>query len=63
MGIVRGNADFRGSRFCHPWILFSALAERLFIKKKSEKCDQTERLVHRPTLPQDCRVQHALVIP
>ena len=44
MGIVCGKADFRGSRFWRPRILFSALAEPLFIKKKWEKRDQTDRL-------------------
>ena len=42
MGIVCGNADFRGYRFCRPRIWFLALADQLFIKKKSEKRDQTD---------------------
>ena len=33
MGIVCEYADFRGSRFWRPRILFSVLAEPLFIKK------------------------------
>ena len=36
-------------QFLRPRILFSVLAEPLFIKKKSEKRDQTDRLLHRPT--------------
>ena len=55
---ISAEVDFVVLRFC-----FSALAERLFIQKKSEKCDQTDRLVHRPTSPQDLRVQYALVNP
>ena len=46
MGIVRGNADFRGSRLWRPRILFLAFAEP---KKKSEKRNQTDRLLHRLT--------------
>ena len=63
MGIVRRNVDFRWSQFWPPRILFSALAEPLLREKKSEKRDQNDRLVHRPTSPLDLRVQYALVIP
>ena len=46
---ISAEIDFGllGNRFWPPRILFLALADPLF-KKKSEKRDQTNRLVHRP---------------